>query len=184
MKILIDPNLSVFIKDLTDKQCADLLRCIFEYPERDCDLGIWQFIKRKIEEDVRKYQEKCDRMLANRKKSTMISEQISGVDVVVAKRTKHNKNTMKGSVSSNAAKPVENFVEKPLEFYIDENFSFDVVTIAKKQFAEFTACYPMSVIMRAEETLKLKRKGQWLPIDQIVSWIVQENDFYNQRKGS
>lgn len=53
MKILIDPKLSVFIQDLTDAQCAELLRCIFCYPDRDCDLGIWKYMKQQIAEDAK-----------------------------------------------------------------------------------------------------------------------------------
>ena len=79
MKILIDPTLAVLIKDFSDAQCAELLRCIFEYPNRKSDLGVWQYMKRQIEKDERKYREKCVRLNLNKVernglKSDMISE--------------------------------------------------------------------------------------------------------------
>ena len=84
MKILIDPKLAVFIRDLSDKQCADLLRCIFEYPNRECDLGLWVYMKKQIEEDAKKYAEKCERMAASRAmKSKQKSILFSGVKEVV-----------------------------------------------------------------------------------------------------
>ena len=83
MKILIDPTLAVLIKDFSDAQCAELLRCIFEYPNRKSDLGVWQYMKRQIEKDERKYREKCGRLNLNKVernelKSDVISELKSG----------------------------------------------------------------------------------------------------------
>ena len=45
MKILLDPNIAVLIKDMSDAECAEILRCIFEYPNRDCEIGLWKYIK-------------------------------------------------------------------------------------------------------------------------------------------
>ena len=64
MKILLDPNIAVLIKDMSDAECAEILRCIFEYPNRDCEIGLWKYIKTQIDRDAQKYKEKCDRALA------------------------------------------------------------------------------------------------------------------------
>ena len=66
MKILIDPKLNVLIEQLSDKECAELLRCIFGYPKKDCKLPLWKYLKQQIDADCQKYKEKCDRMLAIR----------------------------------------------------------------------------------------------------------------------
>ena len=97
MKILIDPALAIFIKDFTDKQCAELCRCIFEYPNRDCDLGIWQYMKKQIQADEKKYNDKCERVAQIRKvrqrlKSGVISnmkiDMVSPVEEVERKENK------------------------------------------------------------------------------------------------
>ena len=72
MKILIDPALSVLIKDFSDQQCAELLRCIFEYPNRDSNLGLWQYMKKQIAQDEQKYKEKCSRLNINRMNRTAL----------------------------------------------------------------------------------------------------------------
>ena len=121
MKILIDPALSVLIKDFTDAQCAELLHCIFEYPNRDCDLGVWQFMKQQIQADEQKYLEKCKRIakLNERRKSAKSDTIASTKSTVkeVEERRNENKNKIneiKRSERRNASRPVENFVENSL----------------------------------------------------------------------
>lgn len=180
MKILIDPRMAVLVQGMTDAQCAELLHCIFEYPNRDCEMGLWKYIRAQIEEDEKKYKAKCERMAENRQKRTLISKQISSAEVVVDKNINKN-NVIKCSESSNAKKIVENSVEKPMDFHIDENFSFQAICELKPVFKEYLSCFPMSVIARAEETFKRKRQGQWVSMQQLLEWIEKENVFYNQK---
>ena len=197
MKILIDPALAVFIKDFSDEQCAELLRCIFEYPNRDCDLGIWKYMKKQIQSDEQKYNYKCQRVAEMRQrrqhlrsgmitkmkselKSNMKSKMISPVEEEEKENKKQNKiNEFKGSERRKAPQPVENSVEKLLEFFIDENFSFENVIERNKKFKEYLALFPASVVESAEKTFKKKRKGQWANIKQILEWIEKQNIFYN-----
>ena len=87
MKILIDPALSVLIKDFTDAQCAELLRCIFEYPNRDCDLGVWQYLKKQIKADEQKYIDKCQRVAYMRqRRQTMRTGLISNIKSEIKSR--------------------------------------------------------------------------------------------------
>ncbi len=82
MKILIDPNMAILIKDMPDTECAELLHCIFEYPNRDSNLIVWKYIKIQIDRDAQKYREKCERLAAVRPrspKSALKSEQESAV---------------------------------------------------------------------------------------------------------
>lgn len=192
MKILIDPKLAVFIKDMTDKQCAELLRCIFEYPNRECDLGLWVYMKKQIQEDEKRYKEKCDRMAMNRamksqQKSKLKSEQISKVRkvVVVEKENKDKENKNKGSESSNANIPVENSVEKggitSKEFFVGTDFSFEKIIDEEPKFAEYLQTYPAPVIERADKTFQKKRKGQWITIYAVLEWLEQENRFYKEK---
>lgn len=187
MKILIDPKLAVFIRDLSDKQCADLLRCIFEYPNRECDLGLWVYMKKQIEEDAKKYAEKCERMAASRAmKSKQKSILFSGVKEVVEIENINKKNINKGSESSNANLPVENSVENdgntPDEFFVDENFSFSRVLELKPKFECYLKLYPAPVIERADKTFQKKRKGQWVNMNSILLWLEQENAFYKEKQ--
>ena len=88
MKILLDPNIAVLIKDMSDAECAEILRCIFEYPNRDCEIGLWKYIKTQIDRDAKKYKDKCDRAAHARDtqtlkldlKSGLKSDLISGVE--------------------------------------------------------------------------------------------------------
>jgi len=197
MKILIDPALAVFIKDFSDEQCAELLRCIFEYPNRDCDLGIWKYMKKQIQADEQKYNDKCQRVAELRKrrqhlrsgmitkmkselKSNEKTKMISPVEEEEKENKKQNKiNEFKRSERRNAPRPVENSVENLLEFFIDENFTFENVVERNAKFKEYLALFPASVVENAEKTFKKKRKGQWANIKQILEWIEKQNIFYN-----
>ena len=196
MKILIDPTLAVLIKDFSDAQCAELLRCIFEYPNRKSDLGVWQYMKRQIEKDEQKYREKCIRLNLNKaEKSTLKSELISGVNSdttspVEEEKEKNkniniNKNILQRRERSNGAEIVENSVEndeKPVEklseFLIDTEFSFDFVIQHQPKFKDYLALFPASVVETAERTLKKKRKGQWVHMAQLLDWIEKQHAFY------
>jgi hypothetical protein len=198
MKILVDPAISVLIKDFTDAQCAELLRCIFEYPNRDCELGVWQYLKKQIQADEQKYKDKCKRAANVRKirqrmrsemisnmKSNMNSEMISKVEEVEEERkiNKNKINEFKRSERRNAPAPVENSVENVLEFFIDENFSFEKVIERNQKFKDYLALFPASVIENAEQTFKKKRKGQWANIRQILEWIEKQHLFYKNNQG-
>ena len=202
MKILIDPALAVFIKDFSDAQCAELLRCIFEYPNRDCDLGIWEYMKKQIQADEQKYNDKCQRVAEMRKrrqhlrsgmittmkselKSNTKSKMIPPVEEEEKGNKKQNKiNEFKRSERRNTSGPVENSVEKLLEFFIDEKFTFENVIERNQKFKEYLALFPASVVENAEKTFKKKRKGQWANIKQILEWIEKQNIFYNTNQGA
>lgn len=197
MKILIDPKLSVLIQDLTDAQCAELLRCIFCYPDRDCDLGIWKYMKQQIAEDAKKYKEKCDRIaeirnkrenafglsLKSGMKSGMKSEMISGVIEDVEEIKNKKEKEIKRSERGISSEPVENYVEKPFEIQIDDNFSFERISEMRPAFKTFLEMFPLSVVIKAEESLKKKRNGQWVQMINIVQWIEKENSFYTKNQG-
>lgn len=196
MKILIDPALAVFIKDFSDEQCAELLRCIFEYPNRDCKLGIWEYMKKQIQADEQKYIDKCQRVAEMRKrrahiksgmitkmnselKSNMNSKMIPPVEEEDKEnKIKNKENEIKGSERRNTSRPVENSVENMLEFFIDDKFNFDQVVARNGKFRDYLALFPASVVERAERTFKVKRKGQWANIRQILEWIEKQNIFY------
>lgn len=191
MKILIDPALAVFIKDLSDEQCAELLRCIFDYPNKDCDLGVWEYMKKQIQADEQKYIDKCQRVAYMRQrrqkiraslksniKSNLKSEFISPVEEE-EKGNKTKINIIKGSERGNAPKTVENSVNNLLEFFVDENFKFENVVERNKKFQDYLDLFPASVIERAELTLKKKRKGQWVTMLQILDWLEKQRIFYN-----
>jgi len=205
MKILIDPKLSVLIQDLTDAQCAELLRCIFYYPDRDCDLGIWKYMKQQIAEDAKKYKEKCDRIaeIRNKRENTfglslksdmksdmksgmksgMKSEMISGVIEDVEEIKNKKEKEIKRSERGISSEPVENYVEKPFEIQIDDNFSFERISEMRPAFKTFLEMFPLSVVIKAEESLKKKRNGQWVQMINIVQWVEKENSFYTKNQG-
>ena len=196
MKILLDPNIAVLIKDMSDAECAEILRCIFEYPNRDCEIGLWKYIKTQIDRDAQKYKEKCDRALAlveKRKetdtKSSTKSSSISCMksSVIVSSKEKDidkNIDIEKEKDSSIAARNVENsvkLVENHVEnFLINEYFSLQSIA---QVFPDFAICIkPLlpAIVTRAERTLKQKRHGQRLTMKQILEWVEQERVFYQQ----
>ena len=188
MKILLDPNIAILIKDMSDAECAEILKCIFEYPNRDCNIGLWKYIKSQIDRDSRKYKDKCDRALAlveKRKESSTKSYTKSSV--IVSSIEKHNDKDIdieKEKDSSNANLPVENSVEnvdKPVEnFFISEYFSFQQLAEKIPAFKNYIQDFIPAIVIRAERTLKQKRKGQLLTMRHIVEWIEQEKTFYQQ----
>ena len=185
MKILIDPALCVLIKDFSDEQCAELLRCIFEYPNRDCNLGVWQYMKKQIQADEQKYKDKCERVAELTRRRTMKSYTISDTkSSVIEEESKNiiNKNELKRSERRNAPEPVENPVEKMLEFFIDDNFSFELIIEKNKKFKDYLELYPPSVVEQAELTFKKKRKGQWANLRQILEWIEKQEMFYKNNQ--
>ena len=196
MKILLDPNIAVLVKDMSDAECAEILRCIFEYPNRDCEIGLWKYIKTQIDRDAQKYKEKCDRALAlveKRKetdtKSSTKSSSISCMksSVIVSSKEKDidkNIDIEKEKDSSIAARNVENsvkLVENHVEnFLINEYFSLQSIA---QVFPDFAICIkPLlpAIVTRAERTLKQKRQGQRLTMKQILEWVEQERVFYQQ----
>lgn len=196
MKILLDPNVAILIRDMSDAECAEILRCIFEYPNRDCEIGLWKYIKAQIDRDAQKYKDKCDRALAlleKRKGSDTISCTKSSMksctksSVIVSSIEKNNNKDIdieKDIDSSNAFLPVENSVEnlnKHVEkFLITEYFSFQGMAQVIPKFANYIESFIPSVLNRAERTIKQKRQGQRLTMQQITEWIEQENCFYQQ----
>ncbi len=189
MKILLDPNIAVLIKDMSDSECAEILRCIFEYPNRDCEIGVWKYIKTQIDRDAQKYKDKCNRVAQARQTHIMKSDMKSNMISGVKKSSKENNNEKdidieKDIDSSNAFLPVENSVEnlnKQVEkFLITEYFSFQSMAKIIPAFAIYAESFIPAVLNRAERTIKQKRQGQRLTMRQIADWIEQENNFYQQ----
>jgi hypothetical protein len=191
MKILIDPMLAILARDLSTEDKAELLMCILEYPNRDCALGLWEYIKQQIDQDAKKYREKCDRIAASRQargsmKSTLISDMnsdlFSSVKEEVSKDNIIKSNVIvKERVSSNALAAVENLVEN---FTITENFSINTICKANLKLQAELAIYLPAILERAEKTLIKKRFGQRLSSGQIVEWVEQERKFYEENHRS
>lgn len=190
MKILIDPMLAVLAQDLPTEDKAELLMCVLEYPNRDCDLGLWKYMKKQIDIDAQKYQEKCERISASRQKksylkSTMKSEMesdlFSPVEKEVSKENIYKENgNSNESVRSNAS----GAVEKPVDnFLIAQDFSIDRICLQIPKLSEYLATYLPAVVERAQKTLIKKRQGQRLTLAEILDWIQQESIFYKQNHG-
>jgi hypothetical protein len=191
MKILIDPNLAVLARDLSDKEKAELLMCILEYPERESDLGLWKYMKKQIDLDAQKYREKCDRIAISRQKkselkSTLKSEMESdlflGVKEVVVSKDNiiKEKDNCKVSVSSNGAGNVENPVDN---FLISGDFSIELLCKRNPRLAAYLNLYLPAVLEGSQKTLIEKCLGQWLTLSQLLEWIEQESLFYKQNHG-
>lgn len=192
MKILIDPKLSVLAECLSVEERAEILMCLFSYPNRDCDIALWKYMRQQIDADTQKYKEKCERMSESRQnrwkdKSDMKnpeSEQINLFSDVSKGIGKENiikeKDNCKERGSGNALGIVDNSVKN---YLITSEFSFAELGKEKPAFFEYIRFYPPVVIARAEKTLIQKRLGQQLKIQQILDWIEQQNDFYKQNNG-
>lgn len=183
MKILIDPTLAVLAKDLSTEDKAELLMCILEYPARDCELGLWKYIKKQIDSDAQKYREKCDRAAAIRQRKSELKseanldlfssvskeediENINKENVIVKERERRN-----------ALAAVENPVDN---FRISENFSLYAIGKQNPKFANYMALYLPAVIERANKTIIQKWTGKRITMSQILNWLELENRFYKQ----
>lgn len=190
MKILIDPNMAILVKDMPESECAELLHCIFEYPNRDSNLIVWKYMKTQIDRDAQKYREKCERLAAVRPrslKSMLKSEQKSTVIENSIDNKKQNiieKDIVSSNAESIVEKPVENFGYDVDIFRINDFFSFEILGNVFPDFKKYTDFFPPEVIDRAERTLRQKRKGQQLTMKQILNWLEQENAFYQQNQRS
>ena len=193
MKILLDPNVAILIKDLSDAECAEILRCIFEYPNRDCEIGLWKYIKTQIDRDAQKYKDKCDRVaqardthiMKSNMKSGLKSDMISGVKKSSIENDNDKDIDIEKEKDSSIAvrnvekpvKPVENHVEN---FLINEYFSLQSIAQVFPDFAIRIKPLLPAIVNRAERTLKQKRQGQRLTMNQILEWVEQERLFYQQ----
>jgi len=189
MKILIDPKMAILIQGFSDAECAELLRCIFEYPNRDCNLGLWKYIKDQIDADAKKYRDKCERMAELRRRKAFLKleqelalkSELNSEVIEEVEENKLNKNKIKCSERSKPIFAVENSVES---YQITETFTFSQIEQTKPAFTKYLALYGPAVAIKAEQTLKKKRQGQWLSLQQILEWIDQENRFYQQNHGA
>ena len=164
MKILIDPMLAVLAQDLPTEDKAELLMCILEYPNRDCELGLWKYMKKQIDLDAQKYREKCERIAASRQKkselkstmksvieSEMESDLFSPVSKEESKENIYKENGNSNvSVRSNVGGTVENRVDN---FFISPNFSIDDICRQIPKLSEYLATYLPAVVERAQKTL-------------------------------
>ena len=181
MKILIEPMLSVLVKELSDADKAELLMCILEYPMRDCELSIWKYARQQIDIDAKKYKDKCARMAENAKLRWACKSEVSVSKESESKSNKIKNNVIvKESESSNAKKIVENSVQR---FQITDTFNFVEIGQENPAFANFIKLYLPPIVARAEKTLTQKRTGQWITIPQILDWLEQERTFYQQNHG-
>lgn len=137
--------LALLAKDISTDDKAELLMCILEYPNRDCDLGLWKYVKQQIDADAEKYREKCKRMAENAKsrwsaKSDTTSDTKSGVIEEVSKANVIKENCNGKEVrSSNAAGVVENPVNN---FFISTTFLFKISASKIKVLGLYRALYP------------------------------------------
>jgi hypothetical protein len=182
MKILIDPTLAVLAKDLSTEDKAELLMCILEYPARDCELGLWKYMRQQIDLDAQKYREKCDRAAAIRqRKSELKSDPNLDLFSSVKEEDKENINKENVSVkereSSNALTGVENPVDN---FRVSENFSFYEIGRQNPKFAKYLALYLPAVVERANKTIIQKWMGKQITMSQILNWLDIENGYYKQ----
>ena len=115
MKILLDPNIAVLIKDMSDAECAEILRCIFEYPNRDCEIGLWKYIKTQIDRDAQKYKEKCDRALALVEKR----KETDTKSITISSTKSSSISCMKSSVIVSSK---EKDIDKNIDIYVTKNY--------------------------------------------------------------
>ncbi len=190
MKILIDPTMAILIKDMPESECAELLHCIFEYPDRDSDLIVWKYMKTQIDRDAQKYREKCERLAAVRPRSLKSALKSIQKSAVIENNIDNQKQNIieKDIVSSNSQNVVENSVENFDSdvdiFRINDYFSFEILGNVYPEFKKYTSFFSPEVVERAEQTLRQKRKGQHLSMKQIIMWLEQENTFYQQNHRS
>lgn len=190
MKILIDPMLAVLARDLPTEDKAELLMCILEYPTRDCDLGLWKYMKKQIDIDAQKYREKCERIAASRQKksdlkSTLKSEMESDLFSSVSKgESKNNIYKENGNSNESVRSNVGGSVENPVDnFFISPDFSIDDLCLKIPKLSAYLTTFLPTVVERAQKTLIKKRGGQWLSLSEILDWIQQESVFYKQNHG-
>lgn len=182
--------MAILVKDMPESECAELLHCIFEYPNRDSNLIVWKYMKTQIDRDAQKYREKCERLAAVRPrslKSMLKSEQKSTVIENSIDNKKQNiieKDIVSSNAESIVENPVENFGYDVDIFRINDFFSFEILGNVFPDFKKYTDFFPPEVIDRAERTLRQKRKGQQLTMKQILNWLEQENAFYQQNQRS
>jgi hypothetical protein len=188
MKILIDPMLAILAADLSTEDKAELLMCILQYPNRDCALGLWKYVKQQIDADAEKYREKCERAAAGRQcraalkstlKSNLKSELKSDLFSEVRKENESKDNIKKDNCNVGESGKPAGIVENPVDnFLISDNFFFADIKRQNPAFQDYIANYPPSVIEKAEQTIKQKRFWQILSMQDILLWVQNQYDFY------
>lgn len=191
MKRLLDPKLSLLVASLSAEDCKELFLAILEYPDRECSVPIWPFVKVLLDEDEVKYKDKCRRLAENRMKSrvsntnqddiTMISDATAKQEskVQIQDNTIEQSNTMRRMAADNLIKNFSNAFSpyRMCKFTIDKEFSLAEIIKRNPSLAQEFSKFSSEHLAAAQESLKRKCFGERKTITQLLGWINQEGKF-------
>ena len=207
MKVLIDPAWDDLAEDLSVEEQAEILRCILGYPKRDSRLGLWKLIKKQLDKDAKKYTEKCEHLRKYGKqyqepeqdsksvpisapkqepKPAASSDSSSITNTNIKKEKVYEKEkTGAGSVNSLIRQfSKEHSMDYEGRFEIAHDFSFVEIIRRNGLYAPTFSAYLPEVLQKAQDSLIKKRLGQKLTMKQLIAWIEQAQEYYEQDKRS
>lgn len=189
MRVLVDTELAGMFSVLSVDDKAEIAMCMFNYPDRDCDLPMWQYIKKQIERDQTAYQNRCRGLSdARRNRWAKQSEQIENQsdDFAAAPsdamcnnnpNINHNDN---GNNKARADALIHGFAgsfnpNADKKYDISHDFSFIELLRREPHLAQILSDYPEIVLIRAGRALADKCAGKRLTFAAIMKWVEEQN---------
>ncbi len=67
MRVLVETEMAGLVAALSAEEKAEILMCLFEYPDRKYDHQLWLYMKKQIDRDQTAYQNRCKGLSVSRK---------------------------------------------------------------------------------------------------------------------
>lgn len=190
MRVLLETDWKDILSVLSDAEKLQIFNCLLGYPDADCEIGIWKYLKKQIERDRSAYQNRC-RGLSDARKNRWAkqSEQIENAsdnltatqsDAVTNSETISNP---KPNGSNDVGALIRNFAgnfnpNNERKYEIHHDFSFAELMRRDPGLAEILSSYPETVLIKAERALIEKCPGKRLPFASIMKWVDEQNKHY------
>jgi hypothetical protein len=198
--LMRNPN----IDNLSDKFSALLDNVEYKeiYPECDCDLIVWKFMKKEIDRNTQKYEAQAKRMLTNRQKQYQSDQTDQPVCQTESNITQTQKSSgqsgdepgqykeMEGELNKTKIKERKENAQKilgrlaqsmnpnaPKTYEINDEFSFDALYDDDDAIKDLYIFFPAAKINRAERSLRNKKCGERFTLQQLKSWIEREGNY-------
>lgn len=195
MRILLDPDWKGIFNDLSPEKQLVLFWCILDYPNRDCDIGAWDFIKKQIDRDHSSYQNRCRgagvarQSKLNNSQSELIKKQSS----LIAGESAHgvagdqsaninNNNNPNFNSNNMVEKLIKNLsdgfnINNEPKYEINHDFSFHELVKRNPALAQILSCYTDDVLIKAQRAIVAKCLGKKMPLTAIMTWVNNQHEY-------
>ncbi|MDR0967331.1 MAG: hypothetical protein LBL75_00660 [Rickettsiales bacterium] len=183
MRVLLETDLIDIIAPLSDAEKLQIFDCLLHYPDKDCDVGAWRFMRKQIDRDQAAYQNRKKGLSvarANRwaKQSEQIGSQSDDLTPAIAVSNSNSINNNNGSnnVSALIKKLANNFSpDKDKKYEIAHDFSFAELLRRDASLAQILSMYSEPVLLKTERALREKCMGKQFTFAAIIKWVEEQS---------